>query len=326
MGCLSQFFNFRPFCFASRNKTFNFAENFRTMKKNIPIILCMTLFSSIGMLSGQNVPNGDFEAWDTSSNNPTGWSSLNWTSQFGAPYTCSKSSSKHGGNYAMKLTTITFGTEIIDGIAFIGTWNNPTTDFPQFGYPYTKRPLKLKGYYKFSTTSNDSGLVAIRLTKWNSIKGSQDTIGGGVFFTTPVNTYTYFEIPITYDMSGMPDTASIIVLGSAETTFDQRGQAGNTLFIDDLSYELSTGVSEPVMAGNGLSVYPNPCTGYVTVSLPGPGPARLRVFDPIGREILCMQVETASAEIDLSAFPSGIYSIHAESQGTVLTGKFSKVD
>lgn len=294
------------------------------MKKNALIILNL-LISTMGLF-GQNLLNGNFETWNTDKN-PTGWCSLNWTAtQFGTPYTCSKTVDRHGGTYAMKITTIKYGTNTVDGIAFTGSWDNPPNDLPRFGYPYTKRPLKLKGYYKFSSTSGDSGVVAIRLTRWNSAKGSQDTIGSGRFFTKPNSTYTYFEIPITYYMPGAPDTASVIVLGSAETTLTQRGQAGNTLFIDDLSYEHSIGITEPLMAENGLSIYPNPCSGYVTIGLPYSGPANLKIFDQLGREIMCTQVESANAEIDLSSLPNGIYSVHVESQGTILTGKLSKIE
>ncbi len=290
----------------------------------------MTLLSPANGLLGQsNLLNGDFETWNTSADmNPTGWCSINWTAvQFGAPYTCSQSTDKHSGSYAMKITTINFAGNVVDGIAFIGKWDNPPGEFPQFGYPYTKRPIKLKGYYKFSSTSGDSGLVGMRLTSWNSSLGRQDTIADGLFYTLPTSTYTYFEIPILYYLPGLPDTASVIVLGSAETTITERGKAGNTLYIDDLSYEYASGITEPLMAESSLSIFPNPGTGYVTVGLPGrPGPARLRVYDQMGKAILCMQMENANAEIDLSAYSSGIYHIYVESNGTVLSGKFSKID
>lgn len=272
--------------------------------------LCFTVSNA------QTPPDGGFEQWNsTPDKNPAGWSSLNWTAvQFGAPYTCARSIDAHTGNYAAKISTMLYFTDTIDGLMFTGDW--PIGGYPQFGYAYNRRPLKLTGYYKFSTTSGDSSLIAIWLTKWNDTTGTADTIGNGSFYGQATASYTYFELPITYLKAGKPDTAAIVVLGSSRSTIDVRGNPGNTLYIDDLAYEYSTGIREEVFPE--LAIYPNPSSGMFHLEGLEAGPTTIRVYDIYGKEVLASTIHDSAGDIDITGLASGVYSV------SVLSGNVSR--
>jgi len=272
--------------------------------------LCFTVSNA------QAPPNAGFEQWNsTSDKNPTGWSSLNWTAvQFGAPYTCARSVDAHTGNYAVKISTMLYFTDTIDGLMFTGDW--PTGGYPQFGYAYNRRPLKLTGYYKFSTSSGDSSLIAMWLTRWNDTTYSADTIGNGSFYGKATANYTYFELPITYLRGGKPDSASIVVLGSSKSTIDVRGNPGNTLYIDDLAYEYSTGIREEVFPE--LALYPNPSSGIFHLEGLESEQTTIRVYDAYGKEVLTGELAGSGGEIDMTGLADGVYSV------SVLSGSVNR--
>ncbi|MEM8601510.1 MAG: T9SS type A sorting domain-containing protein, partial [Bacteroidota bacterium] len=74
-----------------------------------------------------------------------------------------------------------------------------------------------------------------------------------------------------------------------------------------------------------LSVYPNPTGGTATVSLAlgGTAPARVTVYDVLGRAVARLHDGPASDRLrltlDTAALPAGVYVVRAETAETVLT-------
>jgi hypothetical protein len=167
--------------------------------------------------------------------------------------------------------------------------------------------VKLKGYYKFSTQQGDSCAFFVYFTKWNSTLKKQDSIGGGGFMGTPQSNYTYFEIPIDYTSTAAPDTAVIILLASASTTIDTRGVPGNTLIIDDLSFELTTGIDDPVFPDSPARAYPNPANDLVIFDGLSNGPSEIIICDMHGREIFKAQITGSMFELHTSGLINGLY-------------------
>jgi uncharacterized repeat protein (TIGR01451 family) len=69
--------------------------------------------------------------------------------------------------------------------------------------------------------------------------------------------------------------------------------------------------------GETFSVYPNPSNGKYYVNAKG----NVRVFDVSGKEVCRTSSFNAPTEVDLSALPSGIYTIQFTNKGGVFTGK-----
>ena len=78
----------------------------------------------------------------------------------------------------------------------------------------------------------------------------------------------------------------------------------------------STGISELSPSKSELTVYPNPTSGTVSVTLPQPE-GTLHIYDATGRLIECIQTDTPTVSIDAGRFPSGLYLLrHTSAQGS----------
>jgi Secretion system C-terminal sorting domain len=65
------------------------------------------------------------------------------------------------------------------------------------------------------------------------------------------------------------------------------------------------GVLHNEIESNKVSIYPNPTTGVVTVSLPNN--ESFEVYNAVGKQLI--NVKTSETQIDLSQYASGIYFI-----------------
>jgi O-glycosyl hydrolase len=74
-----------------------------------------------------------------------------------------------------------------------------------------------------------------------------------------------------------------------------------------------TAISENLSATSGLSIFPNPTKGFLSISYDGPEtPQMLRIFDLNGREILAreMNANKDKISIDLSSLAGGTYLVY----------------
>ena len=199
--------------------------------------------SSVPMVS--NIPNGDFEQWALSAENTyeepsTGWwTSLNVLKNLGGPETLLKTNDKHTGAYAAKLETKAWDNLMIPGLLLTGTFDFAAPNMVIQGKPFTEKPLKLKGYYKYTSVNADSAAIYANVTHYNEQTHQKDTIGEARFAVlSTVGTYTLFEIDFTYFYNDIaPDSLSIVFASSADGA-NFNGQQGSTLFIDDVSLVL----------------------------------------------------------------------------------------
>lgn len=184
----------------------------------------------------QEIINAGFENWDTTNNVPQNWSTKNGE--------INQSTDRYSGSYA----------------AVIWTWYNRLSEllvngkllpFPfadeihKAGTPISVKPAYLKGVYKYTdVVSGDSAVAIVLLKKYDTIQNKIDTVGYGIKFLRPINTYTPFQVCIT-DMqpSVMPD--SIVIAFSSSSNFVKPlddwiscfGNAGECsyLYVDALS-------------------------------------------------------------------------------------------
>jgi uncharacterized delta-60 repeat protein len=75
------------------------------------------------------------------------------------------------------------------------------------------------------------------------------------------------------------------------------------------------------LAGNSISVYPNPAISEINVNNLKPG-STLRVYNSIGQEVYTKAVDTQLTTIDVSNFLSGIYYVISENNGERTNIKF----
>ena len=81
---------------------------------------------------------------------------------------------------------------------------------------------------------------------------------------------------------------------------------GNNLFIDDVNIDQSTGIGTIAFNQTGISVYPNPASGNITIEGLQVN-SEVQISDMTGKILLTEKTGTAIATLDISQFPKGVY-------------------
>lgn len=202
----------------------------------------LSLFFSLQLYPQAGVPNGDFESWPPGNNdNPEFWDSPNSLTG-GFPFftkTVEKTTDSYTGTYAAMITTKSILGETIPGVLSLGTLVIDIEDFENselIGLPFTDRPGKLEGYYKYSTPGTDFGLIGILLTRYNEITSNKDSIAFGLKeFTPQGDNYEHFSVDLQYFSIQEPDSINILIVSSASPMM----LPGSQLKIDDLTLDYS---------------------------------------------------------------------------------------
>jgi len=160
------------------------------------------------------------------------------------PLTTDSTSDAYEGSYAAKLITGTF-SPMGEPILIPGLVGTDSLDIPnatiRVGKPYSSKPLKFRGYYKYSPVGGDSAMVSVLLSKYNTALGKRDTIGlAREVYKNTVTEYTMIDLPIVYQTQETPDTLTLLVCSSAGVRLDDlmncKGQVGSTMWIDEIFF------------------------------------------------------------------------------------------
>ncbi len=276
------------------------------IKFSLLLVILTSILTTFSFAQQTQVPNGDFENW-TDSINAQDWNTNNYNIGGFLYYNfVNRSTDFHSGSYAAKIETKNiplFGNK--SGIITLGDCGIFTSI--SGGYPINGKPIILRGFYKYFPVADDTMSVAIIMTKWTGI--SRDTLFyDRIAKNTAISEYTLFEIPITYtpDIEA-PDTVNIIALSSAGSS----PRVGSILYIDDISFVYNNqGINET--PGNSIiSVFPNPSGGIVSVNLNGEK-NNIKIYNIIGETIYYQRTYFKNINIDLSAYPDGVYMLEAD--------------
>lgn len=112
--------------------------------------------------------------------------------------------------------------------------------------------------------------------------------------------------------------AGLVTAGSLD--FNVTGQDDDTdpqyrrMFVDDVAVQTtsSTGVEEYAEGAAGISVFPNPCTGFFRLAVPESGSFSLSISDLSGRVIRSREIYSdgsSAIEVDVSDLITGYYLI-----------------
>lgn len=198
--------------------------------------------------TGSNVlPNMDMEEWITTPNYenpfPHGvWASANKVVDLNPdiyPVLLFKTEDAYSGDFAAKMVTNeAIGMPLLTGSLSTGFFSvnleNPLKSMIR-GVPYKSRPIRFKGYYKYTGVEGDSCEIRTTLSKWNVAEHKRDIIGEAIYRTTDtIEEYTHFDLPVIYFSSDIVDTIEMVFAASAGGENFQ-GRVGSTLYADDFS-------------------------------------------------------------------------------------------
>jgi hypothetical protein len=281
-------------------------------------ILSVFILSSL-FSKAQSIPNNSFENWSSvgSYSDPTEWTTPNSTSYVFPFYvlTVTESSESADGTKSARLETKDILDIPVPGLLTLGELNVnvfENTSSITGGVPFSYRPEKITGFYKYSPASNDSLLIAVFLLKFNNTTLQSDTIGIGAFSSPEtINEFTDFEANIEYDNEEMPDSMNIIVMSSDVTN----PVVGSVLHIDNLSFSYGVG-TEQLFEENVFRVFPNPFQNEIFIETTGSKRTEVRIFDITGKLIFVktLNPKTKIKKIITNNIPSGVYLLNVNNK------------
>ncbi|HOZ30527.1 MAG TPA: T9SS type A sorting domain-containing protein [Bacteroidales bacterium] len=246
------------------------------------------------------IPNHDFEDWqDHYCTNLNSWYSLNnYFSSIGVE-PLKKTEDAYAGNYAVELeTNLIMEAYMIPGYLSIGEIYLDD-DNPVRKIPYTDKPTKITGYYKYFTETEDNGVAQINFTALG------ETIGGGSYVFPEAEEYTYFETPIEF----VADPDSLLLV------FSSGGNEGSRLILDNVSFEnfVNTQTEQAAV----INIYPNPASEYILISVPDLLlNENITITDIQGRVIKeIYSIKENPVKIDVSDVCDGVYFINCQQSG-----------
>ena len=178
----------------------------------------------------------------------------------------------------------------------------------KIGVPFTEKPVKISGYYKYLPENGDSAVIVSRLSKY--IDGEQVILAeAGFLIEETVDEYTYFEAEYEYFSSETPDSMMTIFTSSAGAA-NFIAAEGSTLYIDEIALDYNTGVKDFLMPDVQVNIFPNPAQNTIQLALIQPFiNAELLISNLEGKLVKRFELnEQTLQEFDISDLPRGLYA------------------
>ena len=291
----------------------------------ILLIFLLTIACHLSYSQDQ-LPNSNFEDWTISANNRDsliGWSST--SSVYPYPViSLYKDTAAYQGDYCANAVTAPFGVvqQTLNGILVNGEadFSFPFTGFVEGGgTPISIKPTELNGYYKNQTLSTgDHAVARILVSKYNTSLQQRDTISYSVYNFTLSDEFAYFSIPL-YDLAPgvMPDTITTVFFVSNPATLPTELGYGlwSNLFLDNLNLvPLNTTAIASNTTDQEMTIFPNPTKGMLTIA--GIKGYQIDVYNTLGSLVKTIKIDNNQKQyqLDISAFPRGVYSIEVHSE------------
>ena len=264
------------------------------------------------------------------------WGSLNELAtlppdMFTGPVTLFKDAGRSGEaeDFAprMESSSMVFGGEGME-LFIPGVVGTIDVDFANIdatlGYPFTSRPLGMKGYMKYAPVNGDSASIFVELKRYNEDLGMSQMIGRGeLIFKEAVADWTEFDLTIEYKSQVQPDSITVLFVASAGYNFDNflacQGQKGSSLWVDDvqLYYEEATPEPDPSANENAAlaasRLYPNPSAdGRFNLQLNEA--CRVQVLSVTGQLLQDQEMAAGVQALDLSKYAPAYYVVRLSNE------------
>jgi|GEM_PF-892729 len=241
----------------------------------------------------------------------------------------------YDGNYAARLVSGVWGDPDtgVKLAALLGTgefepdFSNPLNSYKP-GKPFSARPLKFTGYYKYIPVNIEEGLDSLEiyaiLTKWNTTTLKADTIGTAYMTHGDATTeWTYFDLPMQYVSAETPDTVIIVFTPSKDGRLFPPPYVGNgsTLMVDLVNFEYPVGIAD---LGTPLSLFPNPSFDRIHIQYADRENAdEWIIVNSAGAEVSHQQIiqSNFSIEVEIGDLPPGIYHFQTLKNRQILSSQ-----
>lgn len=282
-------------------------------------ILKIDSISFTGVTSQPSLLNGDFELWQTQTFNKPD----NWYLEGSNGEGFNKTSDHVAGSFAIELVT-TLGNQNNHPAARSGRIstgyypdNCNGNCYQQGGFPFINQIDTLAFWYKYAPSGNDSATINLNFKlNNNNLSNQQITLHSA-------STYQYYELP--FNLGQSPDSV-IIDIQSSHWNDTLVSFVGSSLKIDEIHFKsqpLNSGISN-TNNESSFSIYPNPSNGKFVLRAYNSNIENIQIYNLTGEIIFASSdMKQSLKEIDLSAYPKGIYFVKIFNGNTVQTKKIT---
>jgi hypothetical protein len=268
------------------------------MRKNYLFLGLSLLLISFELYS-QNIPNGNFEAWEMRKEilQPVSWFANDYPDMI--PVT--QESPGYNSNYACRLNTII----INQNYYYSGTISQR--------FAYLEKPVSIGGVYKCLPEPGDSIEIDVITQLFNS--GNMIAYAHSTKYHKTITDYIPFSLNFYYLQDIYPDTATVIF----ELT-SKNHAVNSAVVVDNIQFDENTGmnkVNDSFIAGN---IYPVPANEYINIPVTAtkPGKIDINVYDLTGNKIITFNKSIdgkGDITIPVAGLNSGLYFISIDIPG-----------
>lgn len=292
------------------------------MKKLVLFICATTLIATNS--KAQNAPNNNgFETWQvktltftppTPIEIPTSWSTIDsllnslyyyYTQMPISQQTVFKSTTvKNSGNSSAKLIMSSMpGFNPLPGFLTNGnTMFDPNHNVLYFigGTPVSQRINKASAYIKYDPDIADTAVLSVVII--NTTTGVDSIIGSGEVHLGTVPTFTKIDVPITYTNSTLPANLIRYVFANSISSIP----ATSTMYVDDVTYTTTTGITESLMNDIEITAYPNPVKDILVINASSEDELVFELYTMDGK-IIQTRTFSKATQMNVAELSSGLY-------------------
>lgn len=308
------------------------------MKKQL-----LLLFTALLIFTNTNAqttpPNGGFETWQNRTllfnplipiEVPTSWSTFDSLANtlnflFGQSTAIQKTVTKNTtikntGTASAMLTTKTFpGINVaIPGILTNAVVTLDASMDISFsgGTAITQRVSKAAAFIRYAPATADSGSFLVEVI--NRTFGKDSVIGSGGLQFGAKSVFTKIEVPITYIATTLPAN----LLRYYFTNSNDTVQNSSTLYVDDVSYTTTTGITEALMNDIEITAFPNPAIDVLSIKASSDDELVFELY-AIDGKVLQHKTFSKTTEIRVADLASGLYLYTVKNKDQAIIKKAS---
>lgn len=263
------------------------------------------------------IPNSGFENWSTVSTYsvPDGWGTLNNTYTV---QTATKGTPGSPGASYLKLTSKTYGSSVINGMAVSGVLDSVTMQ-PKSGFPFNQQPAKLTGKWQHMIYGSSQGSILVSLTRWDSGTNMRMPVAtGSVTLSGMAMSWANFTITLNYVDANLPDSCIIFMKASGANPTNN-----DYLWVDNLAFVGTvTGLVDNQAKINAFSVYPNPANGKLNINYTTKETQNtIELYNVTGSKVYTENLGTINGNVthtvNTTELAKGVYILRVTSGNTV---------
>jgi len=309
------------------------------MKKIVLFILAIA--SSATFVKAQTTPpNGGFETWQNRTlivnplvpiEVPTSWSTFDSLANIlnfvigqstAIQKTVTRNTSiKNSGTASAMLTTKTFpglNVAIPAMLTNAVITLDAATEELSFtgGTAITQRVSKAAAFIRYAPATNDTASFSVEII--NRTFGKDSLIGFGSVEFGARPTFTKIEIPIDYNATTLPANLIRFFFTNSNDTV----QNSSTLYVDDVTYTTTTGVTEALMNDIEITAYPNPANEVVTIKAATEDALVVELYS-IDGQLLQTKAFSKETQLRIADLANGLYVYNIKDKDQVIIKKAS---